>query len=141
MAANSQMDAARQAGLGLGLNAQNSGSAIQTGNQDRRFNANASLPGLYDATLQPGKTIAGVGDIRHADTLARQGAGGQNLASLLQILQGTNPFGTVGTTGTQTSTTNGTEKGPDNTAGGLLGLGLGGASLFKLLSGLGGAAI
>jgi hypothetical protein len=131
MAANQQMDAARQAGLGLGLNAQNSATAIDTGNRDLRFNANAAIPAAYQATLDPGKTVAGVGDIFHADKALKNGTGGTNLASLLQILSGTNPFGTV--TNAQTGTTTGTNTGPDNTAGGLLG---GGLALTSILKGL-----
>lgn len=113
--ANSLIDSLRQSGWGQALNAANSSTAIQSGNQDRRFNANAAIPGAAQATLAPYGNMLGIGQAYDADAAAKAGTPGSNLSSLLQLLQGY---------GTQTNTE------PSNKAGMLAGGGLGLLSLL-----------
>lgn len=116
--ANSLIDQLRQSGLGIGLNAQNSASAIQAGNQDRRFNANNEIPGAVAATFAPYQQITDIGRAKDVDRVNKNGTAGTNLASLMQILGIASPYGTTTTTE------------PDNKTGGLIGGGLGLASLL-----------
>jgi hypothetical protein len=132
------------AGLGIGLNAANSKTAIQSDNRTRMLQGAAGVPGAFQASLDPFRELLKVGGIKEADTLARQGRYANNLGSLAQLLGVAQPYGTAtgvttGTqTGTQTGTTSGTTQGPDNTLSQGLGLGLGGASLLKMLKDAGG---
>ncbi len=115
--ANSLIDQLRQSGYGIGLNAQNSASALQGGNQDRRFAANSAIPGAVAATAAPYQTITGLGRAHDVNNAANAGVPGANLSSLLSILGLAAPYGT----------TQGTTQEPSNQAGqwggGLLGLG------------------
>jgi hypothetical protein len=118
--ANSLMDQMRQAGMGLGLNAANSASAIQGSNYDRQLGAAGEVPGAYQATLSPYQTITGIGQQQDADLAAKRGAPGYNLSSLAQLLGMSQGFGT----------TTGAVKQPSNTFGQIAGGGLGLASLL-----------
>lgn len=154
--ANSLMDQMRQAGLGLGLNAANSSTAVQADNRNRQLSAAGGVGEAYDNTLDPYRALEHIGQVRDADALKKAGTGSANLASLAQLLGVANPFSsTTGTTktkgtqdtvntgtqtGTQTGSTTGTAQGPDNTVGEIAGLGLTGASLLKLLKGAGGVS-
>lgn len=116
--ANSLIDQLRQSGMGIGLNAQNSATAIQSGNQDRRFNANAAIPGAAAATLAPYGDMLDVGRAYDVNNAAKAGTKGSNLSSLMQILGLASPYSSTTTTE------------PSNKAGGAAGLGLGLASLL-----------
>lgn len=120
--ANSLIDQLRQSGMGIGLNAQNSATAVQTGNQDRRFNANAAIPGAADATLSPYASILGAGSTLDANNAAKAGTGGANLSSLMQLLGLASSYGTTSGSGQTVE--------PSNKAGILAGGGLGLASLL-----------
>ena len=120
--ANSLIDSMRQSGYGIGLNAANSSSAIRTGNQDRRFNANAAIPGAANATMSPYASVLTAGGALDADRANKAGTRGANLSSLMQLLGIASPYGT----------TSGQTTEPSNRAGGIAGLGL---SLGSLLFG------
>lgn len=120
--ANSLIDQMRQAGYGIGLNAQNSASAIQTGNQDRRLGAAGSIPGMVEATYSPYERITDIGRSYDVDRAAKAGVPGSNLSSLMQLLGIASPYGT-------TSGTGATQE-PSNRAGQIGGAGLGLASLL-----------
>lgn len=127
--ANQLMDEQRQAGLTTGLNALNSRTAIDASNRDRRMQAITSVPSMYQATLDPWKTIADVGTAYQTDTANRLGAPGKNLSSLAQLLQGLSGYGTNYQTGTQIDNNTSTTKQPTNWAQ-ILGGGLGLADLL-----------
>ena len=120
--ANSLIDQMRQAGYGIGLNAQNSASAIQGSNVGRRMDAAGSIPGMVEATYSPYERITNVGRSYDVDRAAKAGVPGSNISSLMQLLGVASPYGTTSGQGMQQE--------PGNEAGGWAGAGLGLASLL-----------